>query len=81
MHNNKNCWIIGCSSGIGKELAIKLYNEGYNFCLSARNQQELLLLQQQLQFLKNYIAGGKIPCTNEGELCIEICLPTLPHRI
>ncbi len=52
MHNNKNCWIIGCSSGIGKELAIKLYSEGYNLCLSARNQQELLLLQQQLQLLK-----------------------------
>jgi len=49
---NKNCWIIGCSSGIGKELAIKLYTSGYNICLSARNEPELLLLKQQLQLLK-----------------------------
>jgi short-subunit dehydrogenase len=49
---NKNCWIVGCSSGIGKELAIKLYCTGYNICLSARNKQELVQLQQQLQLLK-----------------------------
>ena len=49
---NKNCWIIGCSSGIGKELAIKLYSAGYNICLSARNKTELLLLKQQLQLLQ-----------------------------
>jgi len=49
---NKNCWIIGCSSGIGKELAIKLYTSGYNIYLSARNESELLFLKQQLQLLQ-----------------------------
>jgi short-subunit dehydrogenase len=63
---NKNCWIIGCSSGIGKELAIKLYSVGYNICLSARNKPELLLLKQQLNLLQlsNTVEGIECDVAN-----------------
>jgi short-subunit dehydrogenase len=31
MHFNKVVWIAGASSGIGKELAIRLYNKQFLF--------------------------------------------------
>ena len=33
---NKNIWITGASSGIGKALAIKFANEGWQVAASAR---------------------------------------------
>ena len=34
--NNKTIWITGASSGIGKALAIKFAQEGWNVAISAR---------------------------------------------
>ena len=34
-------WIIGSSSGIGKELAKKLDSKGYSLILSSRNEEKL----------------------------------------
>jgi short-subunit dehydrogenase len=42
----KNCWIIGASSGIGYELAIKFYKNGFNVIASARTQKNLEDLKQ-----------------------------------
>lgn len=45
---NKNIWIIGASSGIGKSTAQYLANQGANVALSARRAQELDDVRQSL---------------------------------
>jgi short-subunit dehydrogenase len=39
--NQKNIWITGASSGIGKALAIKFANEGWHVAVSARRKELL----------------------------------------
>ena len=39
--NNKVIWITGASSGIGKSLAIKFSNEGWQVAVSARRENLL----------------------------------------
>ena len=41
-------WIIGSSSGIGKELAKKLDSKGYSLILSSRNEEKLKELNTSL---------------------------------
>ena len=43
----KNIWITGASSGIGKELAIKFANEGWQVAASARRENLLKDLNNQ----------------------------------
>ena len=38
---NKNIWITGASSGIGKALALKFANEGWQVAASARRESLL----------------------------------------
>lgn len=54
----KNCWIIGASNGIGEELAIKLYNDGYNVAISARDEKKLLEIKSRLE--KNSVQKNKV---------------------
>ena len=44
---NKNIWITGASSGIGKALAIKFANEGWKVAASARRENLLKELSQE----------------------------------
>ena len=44
----KKFWIIGSSSGIGKELAKKLDAQGCNLILSSRNEEKLNQLNNEL---------------------------------
>ncbi|PIR37466.1 MAG: short-chain dehydrogenase [Alphaproteobacteria bacterium CG11_big_fil_rev_8_21_14_0_20_39_49] len=46
--DNQNIWIIGASSGIGKELAIQLDALGAKLILTARNKDKLNELNKQL---------------------------------
>ena len=46
--DNQNIWIIGASSGIGYKLAEELSHLGANLILSARREDTLKKLQQQL---------------------------------
>ena len=46
--SGQHIWIIGASSGIGKELALTLAKQGATLFLSSRNEASLLALQQQL---------------------------------
>ena len=39
--NNKTIWITGGSTGIGKAVAIKFANEGWNVAISARRENLL----------------------------------------
>ena len=39
--NNKTIWITGGSTGIGKAVAIKFANEGWNVAISARRENFL----------------------------------------
>ena len=43
---SKNVWITGASSGIGKALAIKFANEGWQVAASARRENLLLELNK-----------------------------------
>ena len=45
---NKNIWIIGASSGIGRALAILLAREGARLIISARSQKPLDELRQEI---------------------------------
>ena len=45
----KTVWVIGASSGIGKELAIQLANNGSKVILSARNVEALEELKTNLK--------------------------------
>lgn len=44
--SGENIWIIGCSSGIGRELAKQLAAKNANLIMSARRKEELQILQQ-----------------------------------
>lgn len=46
---NKNIWIIGCSSGIGDALARELSEQGANLALSARREDKLNDLNKELR--------------------------------
>lgn len=43
-----NAVITGATKGIGRAIAIKLWEEGYNLALAARNQNELKKLRDEL---------------------------------
>lgn len=54
-YNQKIVWITGASSGIGKETAIQLANQGAKLVLSARNENELLKLKSELKNSENHL--------------------------
>ena len=59
----KNIWITGASSGIGKELAIKFANEGWQVAASARRENLLTNLSNQNPNIQSFPLDVK----NESE--------------
>ena len=60
---SKNVWITGASSGIGKALAIKFANEGWQVAASARRENLLADLNSQNPKIHSFPLDVK----NEGE--------------
>ena len=45
---NKVAWVVGASSGIGKEMAVQLAQSGAKVVLSSRKESELILVKDEL---------------------------------
>tara|TARA_B100001121_G_scaffold289550_1_gene288537 strand:+ start:14 stop:775 length:762 start_codon:yes stop_codon:yes gene_type:complete len=52
--NKKTIWITGGSSGIGKSLAIKFANEGWNVAISARRENLLKEISDQYKDMSSF---------------------------
>ena len=52
--NKKTIWITGGSTGIGKALAIKFSNEGWNVAISARRENLLEEISDQYENIKSF---------------------------
>ena len=53
--NNKVIWITGASSGIGKALAIKFANEGWQVAASARRENLLKELSDKYPNIQSFL--------------------------
>ncbi len=65
--NNKTIWITGGSTGIGKALAIKFANEGWNVAISARRESLLKEISDNNENISSY----PLDVTNK-EKCKEV---------
>ena len=52
--NKKVVWITGASSGIGKSLALKFANEGWNVAISARRENLLNDISESNENIKSF---------------------------
>ena len=52
--NKKTIWITGGSTGIGKALAIKFANEGWNVAISARRESLLKEIAENHQNISSF---------------------------
>tara|TARA_Y100001970_G_C14073098_1_gene770548 strand:- start:174 stop:929 length:756 start_codon:yes stop_codon:yes gene_type:complete len=64
---NKVVWITGASSGIGKSLAIKFSNKGWNVAISARREKLLNELAETHKNMKSFPLD-----VTDKKRCIEI---------
>ncbi|MCT4562251.1 MAG: SDR family oxidoreductase [Crocinitomicaceae bacterium] len=55
MYKNKTIWIIGASSGIGRELAFQLAGKGARLILSSRRESELQELKKELNYSDKHV--------------------------
>ena len=67
MINKKTIWITGGSTGIGKALAIKFANEGWNVAISARREN----LLKEISNNEQNIHGFPLDVTDKQK-CKEI---------
>ena len=65
--NKKTIWITGGSTGIGKALAIKFANEGWNVAISARREN----LLNEISNSNENISGFPLDVTNKSQ-CKEV---------
>ena len=52
--NKKVIWITGGSTGIGKALAIKFANKGWNVAISARRENLLKEIESKYQNIRSF---------------------------
>lgn len=63
-----NAVITGATKGIGKAIAIKLAQKGYNLAICARTSQDLDLLQQELRLLDVKVYTMVADCSIKAEV-------------
>ena len=63
-----NAIITGGTKGIGKAIAIKLAEHGYNLAICARNRQELEYFTQELQYTEVKIFVWQADCSIKEEV-------------
>lgn len=68
MFTNKSILITGASSGLGRSLAIKLYQQNANLLLMARNLQELE--ETQRLCLASQSHNSNPPLLVQGDVCV-----------
>ena len=70
---NKVVWITGASSGIGKSLALKFANEGWNVAISARRENLLNEISKSNEKIKSFPLDvtDKIKCKEVFDQIIE----------
>ena len=59
----KTIWITGGSTGIGKALAIKFADEGWNVAISARRENLLKELSEKFENIYDF----SLDVTNKGD--------------
>lgn len=60
--------ITGATKGIGKAIAIKLAQSGYNLVLLARNESDLKFLKQELSFNDAEILIYAVDCAEKSQI-------------
>ena len=74
--NKKTIWITGGSTGIGKALAIKFANEGWNVAISARREN----LLNEISVNHENISPFPLDVTDKSK-CKEVSeISNSPHR-
>lgn len=63
-----NAIITGATKGIGKAIAIKLAEAGYNLAVCARNENDLMNLVRELAYTKVKIFYVATDCSDKAEL-------------
>ena len=63
-----NAIITGATKGIGKAIAIKLAQQGYNLAICARTAQDLDMLQQELKLLDIKVYTMVADCSIKAEV-------------
>ncbi|MCG9911374.1 MAG: SDR family NAD(P)-dependent oxidoreductase [Flavobacteriales bacterium] len=69
---NHIVWITGASSGIGREIALKLAKQGAIVALSARRKDLLDELVREIE--KNGGKAGAFACDVQSETSLEVCM-------
>ena len=70
--NKKTIWITGGSTGIGKALAIKFANEGWNVAISARRENLLREISDNHENINSF----PLDVTNKDKCCLLYTSPS-----